>query len=89
MTQLKLLAAEAVRPKLDIETRLQISVAVDCYIRNEQLYNDARERFDESCSQLRNAISPNMRLVLRRDWKNYLLTTDTAGDFEIEEIESI
>lgn len=88
MTQ-QMLDAETSKPKLDIENRIQISVAIDNYIRTERQYFEARKRFDESCSQLKSVIVPSSRLVVCRQWTSYLLTTDAAGDFEIAEIETI
>lgn len=89
MTQLNVLNDEEPFSGLDIDARLRLSAAIDTYLRSERQYNEAAQRFNESCNQLRQCIKPNMRYVLRRDWQNYLLTTDAGGDFEIEEIDSL
>lgn len=89
MTQLRLAPTDAEHTPLDIQSRIHIGVAVDTYVRAEREFNEASRRFNESCNQLRTVIQPNLRVVIRRDWRNYLLTTDASGDFDVEEVDSI
>ena len=89
MTQLRVVPRDIENTPLDIEARIQIGVAVDAYVRAEREFNEASRRFNESCNQLRSVILPNLRVVIRREWRNYLLTTNTTGDFDVEEVDSI
>ncbi len=90
MTQLRVAPVnEDGRTELDIETRIQVGTAVDSYVRAEREFNETSRRFNESCNQLRNVLPPNLRVVIRRDWKNYLLSTDAEGNFDLEELDSI
>src|SRR5690606_4080597 len=74
---------------LDFENRINISILFGRYMQAERAYNEAARRFNEACSELRGALGPDRRLVIRYDATHYLLETDAASNFDLEEIQSV
>lgn len=76
-------------PETDIESRVNISLAVGRYLRAVDRFEAASKEFNESCSELRNQLVEPSRFVIRIDFKHYLVTSDQLRNFEVEQIASI
>ena len=75
--------------RLDLDTRVDLSIAFARYVNAEREFNRASRRFTEACKELRAILPPGRRLVIRQDSANYLVESDANGDFDIETIESL
>jgi len=75
--------------KLDIEARVAISLAAGRYLRAAQRFEAANQDFTEACKSLRNALPKASRFVANIEHKHYLLTTDSEGNFNVEELDTI
>lgn len=73
----------------DIESRVNLSLAVARYLRATNRFNEASRDFTTACKSLRKQLGSNKRFVVQIDWKHYLVTTDGDGNFDVEQIESI
>lgn len=84
-------ASEIAEPApLDITQRVALSIAVGNYVRAEGRFDVACKGFNESASALRNALAGrNHRFIAKIDFKNYLVTYNDRGGFDIQEVESL
>jgi hypothetical protein len=73
----------------DIETRVNVSLAVGRYLRAADRFEAASKEFNEACSGLRNQLVEPIRFVTKIDFKHYLVTSDQERNFEVEELELI
>lgn len=73
----------------DIEKRVAISLAVGRYLRVSGRFNEVSKEFTGACKSLRSHLSSNARFVCQVNFRHYLVTTDSDGNFEVEPIESI
>ncbi|MFN3151808.1 hypothetical protein [Bremerella sp.] len=73
----------------DIESRVNLSLAVARYLRSADRFNEASRDFTTACKSLRKQLGSNQRFVVQIDWKHYLVTTDGEANFDVEQIESI
>ncbi|MFN3193859.1 MAG: hypothetical protein ACE361_25330 [Aureliella sp.] len=80
--------AEAVE-RLDLDTRVNLSIAFGSYVNAEREFNRTSRRFTEACKDLRKQLPAKKRLVIRHDSTHYLVETDDDGNFDIEVIESL
>lgn len=76
-------------PRLDLDRRVNISIAFGCYVNAERHYNSAARRFNVACKELRELLPPDSRFVIRYESGYYLVQTDSAGEFDMEEIETL
>ena len=76
-------------PKNDIETRVNVSLAVGRYLRAMDRFEAATNEFNEACSALRNQLVEPSRFVAKIDYKHYLVTSDQERNVEVEELELI
>ncbi len=76
-------------PSSDIETRVNLSLAVGRYLRAVERFESATKEFNEACSALRNQLVEPSRFVTMIDFKHYLVTSDKERNFEVEELELI
>lgn len=76
-------------PKTDIETRVNVSLAVGRYLRAVDRFEAATKEFNEACSTLRYQLVGPTRFVTKIDFKLYLVTSDQERNFEVEELELI
>lgn len=74
---------------LDIERRVEISLAVGRYLRSADRFNDASKDFTGACKSLRKQLGSDQRFVVQVDFKHYLVTSDRDGNFDIELLESL
>jgi hypothetical protein len=75
--------------KSDIETRVNISLALRRYLRAVNNFEAATKEFNEACSVLRNRLVEPSRFISQIDFKHYLVTSDKEHNFEVEELELI
>ena len=73
----------------DIETRVNVSLAVGRYLRAADRFEAASNEFNEACSGLRNQLVEPSRFVTKIDFKHYLVTSDQERNFEVEKLELI
>ena len=69
---------------LDIERRVAISLAVGRYLRSADRFNEASREFTGACKSLRKQLGTDQRFVVQIDFKNYLVTSDRDGNFDVE-----
>ena len=74
---------------LDIERRVEISLAVGRYLRSADRFNDASKDFTGACKSLRKQLGSEQRFVVQVDFKHCLVTSDRDGNFDIELLESL
>jgi hypothetical protein len=73
----------------DIETRVNVSLAVGRYLRAADRFEAASQEFNDACSALRNQLVEPSRFITKIDFKHYLVTSDQERNFEVEELELI
>ena len=76
-------------PKLDIDTRVNISLAVGSYLRAVDRFDAASQVMTKACSELREQIPRQSRFVVQAEYRHYLISSDIDGNFEVEQIESL
>lgn len=76
-------------PQLDVETRINISIAVGSYLRAVDRFDIASQAMTKACSELREQLDGPTRFVVQAEYRHYLVTSDNDGNFEIEQIESL
>ena len=76
-------------PQLDVETRINISIAVGSYLRAVDRFDIASQAMTKACSELREQLDGSARFVVQAEYRHYLVTSDNDGNFEIEQIESL
>ena len=81
--------ADPGKSPMDIDHRVAISLAVGRYLRSAERFKDASDRFTEACDSLRNRLGKRKRFVVQIGTKNYLVTSDRDGNFDVEFIESV
>jgi hypothetical protein len=74
---------------LDIDRRVRLSIAVGRYVRSADRFNEASREFTEACDSLRKQLGPSQRFVAQADFKHYLVSSDRAGNLNVETIESL
>ena len=80
---------EAATESMDLDQRVSLSMAFGSYASAEQEFNRSSRRFTEACKSLRKLLPPGKRLVIRHDYKHFLIETDAEGNFDIEPVESL
>ena len=75
--------------RLDLDTRVDISITFGSYVYAEREFNRASKRFTEACKELRQKLPPGRRFVIRHDSTHYLVESDNDANFDIEKIESL
>ena len=76
-------------PQLDIDTRINISLAVGKYLRAVDSFDMASQAMTKACSELREQLDGPTRFVVQAEYRHYLVTCDSEGNFEVEQIESL
>jgi hypothetical protein len=74
---------------MDIEQRVSTHLSVSRYLRSSERFNEASKEFTAACKDLRGRVGTNNRFVVQVDFKHYLVTSDNAGNFDVEQIESL
>ena len=75
--------------EMTIEDRVELTVAVGSYLRTSERFNEASKDFTEACKSLRQRLGEKQKFVVQINYKNYLVTSDSSGNFDVELIESI
>ena len=74
--------------RMDINTRVNISLAIQRYKRAEQAFEHASTEFGEACRAVRNLLPDDAKFVTRIDHEHYLVTRAKDG-FEVTKVESL
>lgn len=74
---------------MDIEKRVQLSLAIQAYLSNVERFQAASHSLNDSCDALRNAIPKSSRFICQVAYQNYLVTSDDAGNFDVEQVDAI
>ena len=81
---------EEQKPKsLDIERRVEISLAVQRYLRAAERFEAASNEFNESCQAIRQALPRESRFVANISHQHFLVTSDQEGNFEVESVDTV
>ncbi|MDZ4848408.1 MAG: hypothetical protein SGI77_03885 [Pirellulaceae bacterium] len=75
--------------QLNIERRIDISLAVGRYVRAVDRFATASQELTDACSSLRNQLPEPLRFVTQFDYRHYLVVSDDCGNFDVEQIEVI
>lgn len=73
--------------KNDIETRVNVSLAVGRYLLAVETFEAATNEFNDACTALRNQLTKPSRFVTKIDFRHFLVTSDQDRNFEVEELE--
>ena len=73
----------------DIERRVALSLSVGRYLRASDRFHKVSREFTDACKTLRKHLGNEARFVVQVDFKHFLITSDSAGNFEVEPIESL
>lgn len=74
---------------LNPEQREQISSATQRYLEAFAAFQAASYEFNKACSHFKEVAPAGLRLVVACNRANYLVTTDSERNFEVEKIEVI
>lgn len=74
---------------LDIEQRVTTSLALHRYLRAAERFESISREFNEACEGLRSNLTQPRRFVAQVSYRYYLVTSDSDGNFEVEQIESV
>jgi hypothetical protein len=74
---------------MDIDNRVAISLSLQRYLRAVDRFERASTEFSQACSDLRAQLANPSRFIAQFSYQNYLVTCDSDGNFEIEEIDAI
>lgn len=74
---------------LDIERRVEISLAVQRYLRATEKFEAASLEFNESCQALRQKLPRETRLIANVNHQHHLVTCDLEGNFQVEQIDTL
>jgi hypothetical protein len=75
--------------KLDIEKRVEIQLAIGNYLRAIERFEKASHDFNESCQRVRECVPRSRRFIVNHNHQMHMITTDTDGSFQVEQIETI
>ena len=76
-------------PQLDIDRRIQLSLAVERYLRSSDRFHEASREFTESCAWLRKQLGPNVKFVHEVEFRLYLVTSDKESNFDVTRVERL
>ena len=74
---------------LDLESRISIALAVASYLRAVDRFDAASQAMTTACSDLRSKLERPSRFVVQVEYWHYLVTSDSEGNFDVEQIESL
>ncbi len=75
------------RAESDITERINIAVAVGDYLRAVDRFETASTVLNRACSELRSQINGRTRFVVQAEHRQFLVTSDSDGNFDVEQIE--
>ena len=76
-------------PQLDINSRINVALAVGNYLQAIDQFDVASQALARSCSVLRKQLRGPARFVVQVEYRHYLITSDREGNFEVELVESL
>lgn len=74
---------------IDIDTRVNISLVLQRYLRAMEQFEKASTEFNETCQVVRQTLPTECRLIANINHQHYLVTSDKAGDFQVEQIDAV
>ena len=74
---------------MDIDTRVNISLAVNRYLRALDRFEQASKDFNEACSAVRTTVEKETTFIVKDSYKHYLVTMDGERNFEVKEIDFV
>jgi len=77
------------KDKLDMDTRVDITMAISRWLRAKEDFRVAGAAFNETIAKLQAILPANTRYVASNYGTYYLVETRSDGDFDITEVESI
>lgn len=84
-------AVEQAQPllRMDIETRVAVSLAVQRYLRAAERFEASSTEFSEACGNLRKTLPRKSRFVANVMHQNYIVACDHEGNFDVQQIDTI
>lgn len=76
-------------PKMNIDQRVKVSLALQRYLRATERFEEASKEFNESCQVVRQQLPPESRFVAEIAHQYYMVTSDADGSFAVEPVETI
>lgn len=78
-------------PKLDIEQRVALSIAIGNHVRAFDRLNDAQKAYQDSCCSLRELAKSHgpMKMIANVSGSCVLIVSDKDGNFDLEQIDSL
>lgn len=73
----------------DIEQRIITSLALQKYLLAVERFESISREFSEACDGLRAVLKRPRRFIAQVSFRYYLVTSDSDGNFEVEQIESV
>lgn len=73
----------------DIEQRVNISLGLQRYLRAVKHFEAASNEFNEACQDIREQLPRQSRFIANLSYQNYLVTSDSNGNFEVEQVDTI
>jgi hypothetical protein len=77
------------QPSMDIDKRVAISLSLQRYLRAVDRFEKASNEFNQACCDFRAQLANPSRFIAQFSYQNYLVTCDSEGNFEVEELELI
>ena len=74
---------------MDIEQRVTLSLDLQRYLRAVEKFESSSREFNEACQGLRANLMQPRRFIFQVSFRHYLVTSDSEGNFEVEQIESV
>lgn len=74
---------------LDISQRVEISLVLQRYLRAVERFESANTEFSQACQDVRGKLPKNCRYIANVNHQHHLVTCDDAGNFQIEQIDTI
>ena len=75
--------------RMDIETRVSVSLAVQRYLRAAERFESASLEFNEACQGLRKVLPRESHFVANVMHQHYVVTCDHEGNFNIDQIDTL
>jgi hypothetical protein len=75
--------------KIDIERRVQLSLAIGRYLRSVKNFEHASVHFSEACQSLRQKLNEGERFIAKIDFDYYLVEMGSDGNFDVTKTDII
>ena len=77
------------KPRLDIDTRVNITMALSRYLRTQEEFREASIAFNAASADVKAVLPKGLRFITSIHGIYYVIDTYENGDFEIDEIENV